>query len=70
MSGNRTQPNTSLGYAAHLWKAAAAPRGQSDAAEHKHGIVGRLCLKYISGARWRYGAPSTGNANYVWGHVR
>jgi type I restriction enzyme M protein len=37
-----------LGYADTLWKAADALRGQVDAAEYKHVVLGLLFLKYIS----------------------
>lgn len=54
---NKTQPtsmattdtnNTDLARAEILWKAADALRGQIDAAEYKHVILGLLFLKYIS----------------------
>lgn len=35
-------------YADTLWKAADALRGQVDAAEYKHVVLGLLFLKYIS----------------------
>ena len=41
---------TDLDYADTLWKSADALRGQVDAAEHKHVVVGLLFLKYISNA--------------------
>ena len=41
-------PNTDLARAEILWKAAGALRGQIDAAEYKHVILGLLFLKYIS----------------------
>src|SRR6476620_1378429 len=37
-----------LSYADTLWKAADARRGQVDAAEYKHVVLGLLFLKYIS----------------------
>ncbi len=37
-----------LNYADTLWKAADALRGQVDAAEYKHVVLGLLFLKYIS----------------------
>ena len=37
-----------LAYADTLWKAADALRGQVDAAEYKHVVLGLLFLKYIS----------------------
>ncbi|MBL1218700.1 MAG: SAM-dependent DNA methyltransferase [Planctomycetes bacterium] len=40
--------NTDLDYADTLWKAADALRGQVDAAEYKHVVLGLLFLKYIS----------------------
>jgi type I restriction enzyme M protein len=48
MSNNET--NTDLGNAEILWKAADALRGQIDAAEYKHVVLGLLFLKYISDA--------------------
>jgi hypothetical protein len=40
--------NTDLARAEILWKAADALRGQIDAAEYKHVVLGLLFLKYIS----------------------
>ena len=40
--------SSDLGYADTLWKAADALRGQVDAAEYKHVVLGLLFLKYIS----------------------
>jgi len=40
--------NTELDYADTLWKSADALRGQVDAAEDKHVVLGLLFLKYIS----------------------
>lgn len=40
--------NADLDYADTLWKAADALRGQVDAAEYKHVVLGLLFLKYIS----------------------
>jgi type I restriction enzyme M protein len=40
--------NSDLSYADTLWKAADALRGQVDAAEYKHVVLGLLFLKYIS----------------------
>jgi type I restriction enzyme M protein len=37
-----------LAYADVLWKSADALRGQVDAAEYKHVVLGLLFLKYIS----------------------
>src|SRR6478672_4819962 len=43
------QPHQSdLAYTDTLWKAADALRGQVDAAEYKHVVLGLLFLKYIS----------------------
>lgn len=42
--------NTDLDYADTLWKSADALRGQVDAAEDKHVVLGLLFLKYISDA--------------------
>src|SRR5437016_2653587 len=45
-----TEPSTSsdLAYADTLWKTADTLRGQVDAAEYKHVVLGLLFLKYIS----------------------
>jgi len=40
--------NNDLAYAEILWKAADALRGQVDAAEYKHVVLGLLFIKYIS----------------------
>ena len=40
--------HTDLAHAETLWKAADALRGQIDAAEYKHVVLGLLFLKYIS----------------------
>jgi type I restriction enzyme M protein len=40
--------NTDLARAEILWKAADTLRGQIDAAEYKHVVLGLLFLKYIS----------------------
>jgi type I restriction enzyme M protein len=40
--------SSDLDYADRLWKAADALRGQVDAAEYKHVVLGLLFLKYIS----------------------
>ncbi len=40
--------NTDLARAEFLWKSADALRGQIDAAEYKHVVLGLLFLKYIS----------------------
>ncbi len=45
---NAPAPNTDLAYADTLWKSADALRGQIDAAEYKHVVLGLLFLKYIS----------------------
>jgi len=42
--------NTDPAYADTLWKSADALRGQVDAAEYKHVVLGLLFLKYISDA--------------------
>ena len=42
--------NDDLAYADTLWKSADALRGQIDAAEYKHVVLGLLFLKYISDA--------------------
>lgn len=42
--------STDLAYADTLWKAADTLRGQVDAAEYKHVVLGLLFLKYISDA--------------------
>ena len=45
---NADAQNTDLAYPEILWKAADALRGQIDAAEYKHVVLGLLFLKYIS----------------------
>jgi type I restriction enzyme M protein len=47
MTGNEAN-NNDLAYADTLWKSADALRGQVDAAEYKHVVLGLLFLKYIS----------------------
>jgi type I restriction enzyme M protein len=42
------EKTSELGYADTLWKAADQLRGQVDAAEYKHVVLGLLFLKYIS----------------------
>jgi type I restriction enzyme M protein len=50
-ASNRTQSNgTDLSYADTLWKSVDTLRGQVDAAEYKHVVLGLLFLKYISDA--------------------
>src|SRR5437763_2929827 len=43
-----TDADSDLSYADTLWKSADALRGQVDAAEYKHVVLGLLFLKYIS----------------------
>ena len=45
---NNNAAKTDLDYADKLWKAADSLRGQIDAAEYKHVVLGLLFLKYIS----------------------
>jgi len=45
---NNDVVQSDLNYADTLWKAADALRGQVDAAEYKHVVLGLLFLKYIS----------------------
>ena len=45
---NNDATTTDLAYAEILWKSADALRGQIDAAEYKHVVLGLLFLKYIS----------------------
>src|SRR5215467_7061633 len=47
---NNDVVQSDLNYADTLWKAADALRGQVDAAEYKHVVLGLLFLKYISDA--------------------
>jgi len=47
MANNNTN-NDELAYANTLWKSADVLRGQIDAAEYKHVVLGLLFLKYIS----------------------
>jgi len=46
--GPNESSNNDLAYADTLWKSADALRGQIDAAEYKHVVLGLLFLKYIS----------------------
>jgi type I restriction enzyme M protein len=48
MANNMVYGESELTYADTLWKAADALRGQIDAAEYKHVVLGLLFLKYIS----------------------
>jgi type I restriction enzyme M protein len=48
MANNDAHQDTDLAYADILWKSADALRGQVDAAEYKHVVLGLLFLKYIS----------------------
>jgi type I restriction enzyme M protein len=48
MPNNDNTTAGDLNYADTLWKAADALRGQVDAAEYKHVVLGLLFLKYIS----------------------
>src|SRR3954469_9084656 len=45
---NNDVMTSDLNYADTLWRAADALRGQVDAAEYKHVVLGLLFLKYIS----------------------
>ena len=45
---NNSTATTDLDYADNLWRAADTLRGQVDAAEYKHVVLGLLFLKYIS----------------------
>ena len=45
---NDNMATTDLDYADKLWKSAGTLRGQVDAAEYKHVVLGLLFLKYIS----------------------
>ena len=45
---NNDGTTTDLAYAEILWKSADTLRGQIDAAEYKHVVLGLLFLKYIS----------------------
>lgn len=47
---NAPSSHVDLDYADKLWKAADALRGQVDAAEYKHVVLGLLFLKYVSDA--------------------
>ena len=58
-----------LGFEQTLWLAADKLRGNMDAAEYKHVVLGLIFLKYISDwggertrgdARWKYGVPRLG----------
>ncbi len=43
-----TETNSDLDFASDLWRAADTLRGQVDAAEYKHVVLGLIFLKYIS----------------------
>ena len=43
-----TDSNADLNFASDLWRTADALRGQVDAAEYKHVVLGLIFLKYIS----------------------
>ena len=45
-----TEPGDIAAYEAQLWQMADALRGQMDAAEYKHVVLGLVFLKYISDA--------------------
>jgi len=45
---NDLTTNSDLAYTDMLWKAADQLRGQVDAAEYKHVVIGLLFLKYVS----------------------
>lgn len=45
---NHDASNVDLAHAEILWKSADTLRGQIDAAEYKHVVLGLLFLKYIS----------------------
>ena len=45
---NDNATKTDLDYADKLWRAADTLRGQVDAAEYKHVVLGLLFLKYVS----------------------
>jgi type I restriction enzyme M protein len=44
------ESSATLGYEAELWRMADALRGNMDAAEYKHVVLGLIFLKYISDA--------------------
>jgi len=50
MAAEQSSTSTDLDYADKLWQAADKLRGQVDAAEYKHVVLGLLFLKYISDA--------------------
>src|SRR5687768_8463599 len=45
-----TSGSANIGYEAQLWQMADTLRGNMDAAEYKHVVLGLLFLKYISDA--------------------
>src|SRR5512138_793562 len=47
---NNNDTTANLGFEAKLWQAADALRGNMDAAEYKHVVLGLIFLKYISDA--------------------
>ena len=48
--GANANKGASLGFEAKMWQAADKLRGQMDAAEYKHVVLGLIFLKYISDA--------------------
>ena len=54
----KNRPN--VGYEAELWQMADALRGNMDAAEYKHDVLGLIFLKYIYDAfEERHALPAT-----------
>src|SRR5258707_13161182 len=49
-STSPTNDGATVGYEARLWQMADALRGNMDAAEYKHVVLGLIFLKYISDA--------------------
>ena len=49
-NGNSGRAQTHLGFEATLWATADKLRGNLDAAEYKHVVLGLIFLKYISDA--------------------
>ena len=63
---NATAAN--LGFEDRLWQAAEKLRGNMDAAEYKHVVLGLIFLKYISDAFLeKHAALTADNRVYVWG---
>ena len=57
----QAKTGANVGYESELWKMADTLRGNMDAAEYKHVVLGLIFLKYISDAfeEWSSSAPTS-----------